>query len=159
MDISDKQWDAIKGAFPKEEFRAPGPQGGRPWSDPRQVLDAILWVLRTGAPWKDLPSRYPAYQTCHRRFAKWCKNKVLEKALRNIIKDLKDRGKVDLTEGFIDGSNVGAKKGVLLSVVQEGALRPRSWRLQTLMVFLSPQGLQAVRNARRDLQEKQLMRV
>ncbi len=106
MDISEKQWEAIKGAFPKEEFRAPGPKGGRPWADPRQVLDAILWVLRTGAPWKDLPARYPAYQTCHRRFAKWCKNKVLEKALRNIIKDLKDRGKVDLTEGFIDGSDV-----------------------------------------------------
>ena len=153
MDISDKQWAAIKGAFPKEEFRASGPKGGRPWADPRQVLDAILWVLRTGALWKDLPSRYPAYQTCHRRFATRCKNKVLGKALRRIIKD---RGKVDVSEGFIDGSNVGAKKGVLLSVVREGALPPRSWRLQTLMVFLSPQGLQAVRNARRDLRERQL---
>src|SRR4051812_18425407 len=36
---------------------------GRPWRDPRDVLNGILWILRTGAPWKDLPNRYPSYQT------------------------------------------------------------------------------------------------
>ena len=159
MDISDAQWNAIKDAFPAEEFRRPGPKGGRHWAHPRDVLDAVFWIMGTGAPWKDLPRHFPAYQTCHRRFTKWCKDKVLEAALQRTIKDLRERGKVDLTEGFIDGSNVGAKKGVLLLVGREGALRPRSWRLQTLGVFLSPQGLQAVKNARRDLRQKQLKRV
>ena len=41
---------------------------GRPWKDRRR--DAVLWVLRTGAPWADLPDRYPSYQTCHRRSIK-----------------------------------------------------------------------------------------
>jgi transposase len=41
---------------------------GRKPRDPREVLNGILWVLRTGAPWKDLPGRYPPRQTCHRRF-------------------------------------------------------------------------------------------
>jgi transposase len=41
---------------------------GRPWRQAREVLDGVLWVLRTGAPWRDLPERYPSYQTCHRRF-------------------------------------------------------------------------------------------
>jgi transposase len=41
---------------------------GRPWRQARKVLDGVLWVLRIGAPWRDLPERYPPYQTCHRRF-------------------------------------------------------------------------------------------
>jgi transposase len=41
----------------------------------------ILWVLRTGAPWKDLPERYPPYQTCHRRFQQWRKNGTIERVL------------------------------------------------------------------------------
>jgi len=40
-------------------------------SVPLAVLNGILWVLRTGAPWHDLPERYPSYQTCHRRFQQW----------------------------------------------------------------------------------------
>ncbi|RRD66711.1 transposase, partial [Desulfovibrio sp. OH1186_COT-070] len=47
-----------------------GPRGqGRPvLNEPRAILNGILWILRTGAPWKDLPERYPPYQTCHRWF-------------------------------------------------------------------------------------------
>ncbi|MGE5444032.1 MAG: transposase, partial [Ignavibacteriales bacterium] len=41
---------------------------GRPWRDNREVLNGILWILRSGARWKDLPERFPPYQTCHRRF-------------------------------------------------------------------------------------------
>jgi len=41
---------------------------GRPWRDTRAVVNGVLWILRTGAPWHDLPNRYPPYQTCHRRF-------------------------------------------------------------------------------------------
>ena len=44
---------------------------GRPWREHRAVLNGILWILRTGAPWADLPDRYPWYQTCHRRFQQW----------------------------------------------------------------------------------------
>lgn len=40
-----------------------------------------MWILRTGAPWKDLPPRYPLYQTCHRRFKSWCRHGTLEKVL------------------------------------------------------------------------------
>ena len=66
MDLTDKQWEEIKGYLPKEEFREGG--RGRPRQDARSVLNGVLWILRTGAPWKDLPDRYPPYQTCHRRF-------------------------------------------------------------------------------------------
>src|SRR5262249_45046796 len=54
---------------------------GRPWKENRAVLNDILWILRTGAPWADLPDRYPSYQTCHRRFQQWFRAGVLRSIL------------------------------------------------------------------------------
>src|SRR5207253_6573131 len=67
MDLTDAQWAVL------QPFLHPKPvrKRGRPWQDARAVFNGILWVLRTGAPWHDLPDRYPPYQTCHRRFQQW----------------------------------------------------------------------------------------
>ena len=73
----------------------------------------MLWILRTGAPWQDLPDRYGAYQTAHRRFQNWVRSGVMERVLLAIAQDLKDRGGLDLRECFIDGTFVPAKKGAL----------------------------------------------
>ena len=56
MDLTDVQWAVLEPTFrPRRR-----PDGrGRPWTDPRAVMNGVLWVLRTGAPWHDLPSRYP----------------------------------------------------------------------------------------------------
>ena len=64
MDLTDAQWNAVEPYFPVEERKAPGRCGARPWTPARTVLNGVLWVLRTGAPWKDFPERYPPYQTC-----------------------------------------------------------------------------------------------
>ena len=64
MELSDKEWEVIEPLLPE----LPSNKPGRPWCGSREVLDGILWVLRTGAPWRDLPEKYPSYQTCHRRF-------------------------------------------------------------------------------------------
>jgi len=60
-DLTDAQWTTLETLIPEP---APHRDGrGRPWKDRRAVLDGILWVLRTGAPWADVPNRYPSYQT------------------------------------------------------------------------------------------------
>jgi transposase len=64
--LSDAQWAILDPLIPEPKRRKDGK--GRPWRDRREVLNGILYILRTGAPWADLPERYPAYQTCHRRF-------------------------------------------------------------------------------------------
>src|SRR5262252_5771766 len=66
MDLTDVRWAVLEPIFrPRRR-----PDGrGRPWTDPRAIMNGVLWVLRTGAPWHDLPSRYPPYQTCHRRYS------------------------------------------------------------------------------------------
>jgi len=144
VDLTDKQWAAIKRFVPGPERRRSSPQGGRPWRDPRDVLNGMLWVLRSGAPWADLPGRYPPYQTCHRRFQKWEREGVVDRILHALAKHLLDVGKVDLTEAYIDGSHAGAKRGVLLLDELDAARRPRSWQWQTAMAFLSPSGLPVV---------------
>jgi transposase len=72
----------------------------------------VLWVLRTGAPWHDLPRRYPPYQTCHRRFQHWQRTVRLVDILQRLAEDLRDRGQPDLSEAFIDASSVRRKKGL-----------------------------------------------
>ena len=109
MDLTNEQWEVLEPLIPEPVRRADG--RGRPWRNSRDVLNGILWVLRTGAPWRDLPERYPPYQTCHRRFQRWNEEGVLDDILRALAEDLKDRGGLDLSECFIDATFVGAKKG------------------------------------------------
>jgi transposase len=102
------------------------------------VLAGVSWILRTGAAWSDLPDRYPLYQTCHRRFQQWQRNGQLERILKPVAEDLRDRGKLDLSEAFIDGSFSKAKKGALQRAMIAAEKAATSWRSQTAMVFVSP---------------------
>src|SRR5215210_1589594 len=110
MDLTDEQWEVLAPLIPDPPRRADGK--GRPWRDPRDVLNGVLWILRTGAPWHDLPDeRYPPYQTCHRRFQRWHEEGVLEGVLRAPAEDLKEWGGLDLSECFVDATFAGAKRG------------------------------------------------
>lgn len=153
MDLTDDQWTAIERCVPAPEHKGTTPRGGRPWRDPRDVLNGILWILRTGAPWADLPRRYPPPQTCHDRFQKWEREGVLDEILRALARDLHERGEIDLTEAFIDGTHAGAKRGVLRLELLDAAKRPRSWPWQTAMAFLSPWGLRVVSGMKRSSSE------
>jgi transposase len=109
MDLTDEQWSVLDPLMPRPRMRVDG--RGRPWKDSRAVLNGILWVLRTDAPWHDLPNRYPSYQTCHRRFQQWVRSGVLRRILEHLAQDLRDRGGIDLEECFVDGTFASAKKG------------------------------------------------
>lgn len=109
MDLTDEQWSVIAPLIPEPTIRADGK--GRPWRDSREVMDGILWILRTGACWHDLPDRYPPYQTCHRRFQQRVRAGVFKQVLEELATDLKERGKLDLSECYIDGTFIVAKKG------------------------------------------------
>jgi transposase len=132
MDLKDEQWAVVEPLLPKPPRREDGK--GRPRVDNRAILNGILWVLRTGAPWHDMPSRYPSYQTCHRRFQEWVKKGVFEEILRALVKDVKERGGLDLTECFIDGSFVIAKKGAMEWEKPSGAKVQSSWQWQMALV-------------------------
>src|SRR6202158_6346732 len=142
MDLTAAQWEKLKPLLAPKR-RSDG--RGRPWRDTQAVLNGVLWVLRTGAPWHDLPDRYPPYQTCHRRFQQWQRDGTLDRLLHAVGEDLRTRGKLDLSETLIDASCSSAKKGALLSARLAEEKAAKSWRSQTAMVFLSPAASPALR--------------
>jgi len=146
VDLTDAQWERIAPLLPKYRRRKDG--RGRPRKDLREVLNGVLWILRTGAQWGDLPDRYPPYQTCHRYFQEWGRNGTIERVLHALAEDLYQRGRIDITEAFIDGTFSGAKKGALPSERPSAGRGPRSWQLQTALVFLSPPGSRVLRQLR-----------
>ena len=135
-ELTEEQWLVIEHLFPELQPREDG--RGRPPADTRAVLSGVLWIMRTGAPWADLPERYPPYQTCHRRFQAWVRAGTLRVVLEALAEDLRSRGKLDLSECFIDATFAAAKKGALVLARPSAAKGPRSWQWRTAMVFLSP---------------------
>lgn len=77
-ELIDEQWVILAPLIPETRRRADG--RGRPQQhDNRAVLNGILWVLRAGAAWADLPDRFPSSSTCFHRFSLWVKQGVLRK--------------------------------------------------------------------------------
>jgi transposase len=135
-EITDEQWAILEPLIPPTMRRADG--RGRPvvHSD-RAVLNGILWVLRTGAAWADLPERFPSGCTCFRRFSRWVRAGVMRQILEALARHLEQVGQIDLSECFIDGTFVVAKKGEPKWERPSGARVRSSWSLLTLMVFHS----------------------
>jgi hypothetical protein len=106
----------------------------------------MLFILRTGAPWADLPERYPPCQTCHRRFQQWVRSGVMRGVLEAPAKDPRSRGGFDLEEAFIDGSFAPAKKGAPAWSKPSEEKEPKSWPLQIVMVFRSRFAQKALRH-------------
>jgi len=132
--LSDEQWSLISDLFPVPK---PDPRGGRPRVDPRQCLEGILWVLRSGARWKDLPRSFPSYVTCWRRFAQWSLSGVWDQAWERLIKQLDDRGQINWNEGFADGTFAAAKKGAIALVPPSAAKDASLWSWSMGMACLS----------------------
>ena len=86
--LTEAQWARIAPLLPK---RKRSPKGGRPRVESRACLEGILWVLRTGARWADLPRRYGAASTCHSRLQRWQREGVWEQLWRALLSRLDER--------------------------------------------------------------------
>ena len=141
-ELTDEQWAVVE---PVLRPRRREDNRGRPWHETRAVLHGVMWVLGTGAQWRELPEKYPPYQTCHRRFQQWIRSGKLEEALRLLARYLHERGQLNLEEAFVDATFASAKKGASPSG-PPGAARARRSSLSPLItVFLSPYLSRALR--------------
>jgi len=112
--LTDEEWELIAESFP------PPAATGRPRRDPRGVLDGILWVLRTGAPWRDLPAEFGTWKTAWRMFDQWNHDGTLNEILRRLQGSFATAGAIDNRLWCIDGTTVraarcaggGGKKGI-----------------------------------------------
>jgi transposase len=129
--LSDAQWEKIARHLPN-----PPRHRGRPWRGNREVLEGILWVLRTGARWRDLPEKYPSPSTCWRRLRKWEDEDLWLKIWRIFLGELDAKQKLDWSEAFVDASFASAKKGTTVSGQPAGAKERSGWWWSTAKVFL-----------------------
>jgi len=131
--LSDLQWQKIEPLLPKHKRR----KRGRPLKHHRQVFEGILWVLKTGARWRDLPSDFGVSPSvCWKRLRLWEEQGVWLRLWRAFLEELDEGGKLDWQETFLDGSFASAKKGAT-ALAKPSAARARSgWWWSTARVFL-----------------------
>jgi len=98
--LTDEQWQLIADLFPKPKAM------GRPPSNPRDMIDGILWVLNTGAQWRDLPAEFGPKSTVWDHFDRWNADGTLDAVLDRL------RGQVTIDEQLwcVDGTTVRAAK-------------------------------------------------
>lgn len=132
-ELTDEQWNRIEPLLPKP---VASPKGGRKRIDDRRCFEGILWVLRSGARWKDLPERYPSPSTCWRRLRDWEDADVWLSIWRSFLGELDERGRLDWEETFADGSFAPAKKGGAASARPNAARARSGWWWQAARVFL-----------------------
>ena len=108
-ELTDDEWERIKGYFPEREAG----QKGRPRNEDRPILNGILWIVRSGAAWRDLPERYGAWSTVYSRFVQWQEEGLFDAILKELSEE------ADFQDMSIDSSTVkahqasaGAKKGL-----------------------------------------------
>jgi transposase len=102
-DLTDQQWQQLQPLLPPQK-----PTTGRPAKDHRTIINGILWVLRTGAPWRDLPERYGPWPTVASRFYRWRQDGLWDHLLRLVQQQSNIRGKVNWELHYVDGTMVRA---------------------------------------------------
>lgn len=117
-ELTDEQWDLIKDLFVER------PTGGRPRIAPRPCLEGILWMLRAGCRWQDLPSRFPSYPTCWRRLNEWVDAGIFTQVWARLLQKLDRLGELDWEVAMADATFAPAKKGALASAKRRRAKGP-----------------------------------
>src|SRR5918992_3272853 len=102
-DLTDRQWCQLELLLPPQI-----PKTGRPNKDHRIIINGILWVLRTGAPWRDLPERYGPWRTVASRFYRWCQDGLWDRWLRAVQQQSNIQRKVNWELHYVDGTIVRA---------------------------------------------------
>ena len=102
--LTDDQWVAIEPLLPKPK------RMGRPPRDAREMMDALMWMLRTGAPWRDLPDWFGPWQTAYTRFSRWRDSGLLDRIVVKLQVMLADAGKIDWELWCVDGTSVRAAR-------------------------------------------------
>lgn len=120
-ELTDDQWARLVPLLPPAK-----PATGRPNHDHRTILNGILWILRTGAPWRDLPERYGSWKTVYSRFRRWQQAGIWERMLRELQREAAEDDQIDGSVTMIDSSNIRAHQHAA-GARKKGALRENVW--------------------------------
>jgi transposase len=104
-ELTDEQWQVVEPILPKRTAKT-----GRKPKNPRQMLNGIVWVLHSGAPWRDVPERYGPWQTVYDYYWRWRNNGTFDRILSALQIRLDREGRIDWDLWCIDGSSVRAAR-------------------------------------------------
>jgi len=116
--LTDQEWEQIAPLVPRKL------KGGRPPRDAREMLDGMLWLLRSGAPWRDLSQEFGPWQTVYDYFNAWRRKGVLERIARRLRFELDKAGQIDWDLWCVDSTAVRAAKAAS-GASKRGARRSR----------------------------------
>jgi transposase len=102
-DLTDEQWERLRPLLPPQKARR-----GRPPKNHRQIVNGLLWLNRTGAPWRDLPEQYGPWQTVATRFYRWRRAGVWDRVLAELQEQADAEGNLDWTLHHVDGTMIRA---------------------------------------------------
>lgn len=112
-ELTDAQWERLQPLLPPQKR-----QRGRPSLDHRTIINGILWISKTGAPWRDMPERYGSWKTVSSRFYRWRSQGIWDKLWSEVQRDADAQGQIEWEIHFVDSSVIrahqhaaGAKKG------------------------------------------------
>ncbi len=122
-EVSEEEWAFLDPLIPKSEAKT-----GRPPRDRRLMLNGILWILSTGAQWRDLPERFGPWQTVYGYFRKWRADGLLDSIIDALHLRLDQQGKIDWDLWCIDGTSVRGTRSAAGASKKAPPVTPRNPR-------------------------------
>ena len=123
-DLTDVHWTRLQLLLPPPR-PAKGNQGGRPRNDDRPIINGILWILRTGAPWADLPERYGKRSTVSTRYYRWIAQGIWDRMYDAVQADVDAAGELDWEVHHVDATVVRAHQHA--AGAKKGTHKPKLW--------------------------------
>jgi transposase len=149
-EVSDEQWGILEPLVSKTKAET-----GRPARDSRQMLNAMIWVLSTGAPWRDLPKEFGPWETVYGYFARWRAGGVFDSILDALHLRLDQEGKIDWDLWCIDGTSIrgsraaaGATKKVQRAIPMSPKITPWAGRKADLAAKSTSWSMATVRRSK-----------
>ena len=102
-EMTDREWTRLKLLLPKRRT-------GRPSKDHRMIINALLWLAKTGAPWRDLPERFGPWRTVATRFYRWTRSGLWERILAELRRTADAKGGIDWEVHMVDSTSVRAHR-------------------------------------------------
>ena len=130
QELTDEQFALIEPLLPPQRTGKPG----RPFHSHRVVLEAMFWIQRTGAPWRDLPSEYGNWSTVFERFRRWRRDGLFQEILDALESKARKARKIDFEFSAVDGSTIRAHKSAAGARKKRGlgAAKPRESGARTI---------------------------
>ena len=130
--LSNQQWQRIE-----HLFHRPTRPGGQ-WKNHRLMLDGIFWIMKTGAPWRDLPERFGPWKTVYDRFRRWRSDGILDRVVAHLQRDIDRQGLIDWSAFCVDSTPVRASRAAAGARKKGILVRRRIRRWGALVAVLRP---------------------